>query len=168
MSQKGDIAMQTALVIALQAGLVALLLFGSRRMPAGTWNEDGMSLSQTKGLQGLFALLVVFHHCGQRVVYWYLGRGLGLGSGLTLVSLVGFMLVGYFFFCSGYGLCRSRQKKEGYLDGFLTRRPLPLLAVFYACNTLYLLGRLACGEPFDGPRLVHLALGLELANPNSW
>ena len=160
--------MQTALTIALQVSVIALLLFGSRRMPAGTWNEDYLSLSQTKGLQGMLALFIVFHHCGQKVMYAYLFHGLGFTSGLTLISLIGFMFVGYFLFCSGFGLYRSNHDKKAYLSGFLRHRPLPLLAIFYACNTLYLAGRLAFGETFDVPRLVRLSLGIELANPNSW
>ena len=160
--------MQTALTIALQVALIALLLFSSKRTSAGTWNEGFLSLSQTKALQGLFALLIVFHHCGQKVMYSYLARGFGFTSGLTLVALIGFMLVGYFLFCSGYGLYLSHHNKQGYLDDFLRRRPVPLLAIFYACNILYLAGRLAFGETFDALRIVRLVLGVELANSNSW
>ena len=160
--------METVLVIALQVALIAVLLVGSRRMPAGAWNEGFLSLSETKALQGLFAMFIVFHHCGQRVLYSYLWDGLGFSSGLTIVSLIGYVFVGYFLFCSGYGLCRSFHNKKAYLDGFLRRRPLSLLAIFYACNTLYLLGRVCFGETFDALRLVRLALGIELANPNSW
>jgi len=160
--------METVLVIALQVALIAVLFVGSKRMPAGAWNEGFLSLSETKALQGLFAMFIVFHHCGQRVLYSYLWDGLGFSSGLTIVSLIGYVFVGYFLFCSGYGLCRSFHNKKGYLDRFLRRRPLPLLAIFYACNTIYLLGRLLLGETFDPLRLVRLALGIELANPNSW
>ena len=120
-----------------------------------------------KALQGFLALYIVFHHCAQQVFFDRM-RTAYSPTGLEVTALIGFVFVGYFFFCSGYGLYQSCQKKQDYLDGFLRRKALPLLLIYFACNTVYLLGRLAMGETFGTLRLVCLLCGLELANPNSW
>ena len=158
---------EVLLAIALQGALIATLLFGSKRLPKGEWNDEALSLAQTKSLQGFLALCVVFHHCAQKVFFDSWGSDFRF-SGLEAMALMGFAFVGYFFFCSGYGLYQSCQKKRGYLDGFPRRRVLPLLLIYLVCNTVYLAGRLAMGEPFGALRLACLACGLELANPNSW
>lgn len=159
--------MEVLLAVALQGVLIATLILGTERLPRGEWNDSPLSLAQAKALQGFLALCIVFHHCAQKVVFdrWRTGF---TPSGLEVMALVGFVFVGYFFFCSGYGLYQSCQKKRNYLDGFLRRRALPLLLIYFACNTIYLVGRLAMGETFGAPRLIRLLCGLELANPNSW
>ena len=72
---------------------------------------------------------------------------------------IGFVFVGYFFFCSGYGLYQSCQKRRDYLDGFPRRLALPLLIIYYACNTIFLVGRLAMRETFGAQRLACLLCG---------
>jgi len=159
--------MEVVLAVALQGALIGILIMGTARLPRGEWNDKPLSLSQAKALQGFLALCIVFHHCAQKVFFdrWRTGFS---PTGFEAMALIGFAFVGYFFFCSGYGLYQSCQKKPNYLDGFLRRRALPLLLIYYACNTAYLVGRLAMGETFGVLRLVCLLCGLELANPNSW
>lgn len=159
--------MRVLLTVALQGVLVGTLTMGTERLPKGEWNDKPLSLMQTKALQGFLALCVVFHHCAQKVFFdsWRSGFS---PTGLEAMALIGFVLVGYFFFCSGYGLYQSCQRKRGYLDGFPRHRILPLLLIYLLCNTVYLVGRLAMGETFGLSRLLCLLCGLELANPNSW
>lgn len=159
--------MEVLLTAALQGALVGALIMGTERLPRGEWNEEPLSLVQAKSLQGFLALCIVFHHCAQKVFFdrW---RSSFSPSGLEVMALIGFAFVGYFFFCSGYGLHQSCQKKQDYLDGFLRRRVLPLIHIYYVCNTLYLVGRLAMGETFGALRLACLLCGFELANPNAW
>ncbi len=158
---------EVLLVVVLQGVLVGTLVFGTEGLPRGEWNDAPLSIAQTKALQGFLAVCVVFHHCAQRVFFASWRQSLGV-TGLELMALIGFAFVGYFFFCSGYGLYRSCQKKRGYLDGFPRRRVLPLLLIYFVCNTIYLLARLAMGETFGALRFLCLLCGLELANPNSW
>lgn len=153
--------------VALQGALIGALIMGTERLPKGEWNDKPLSLAQAKALQGFLALCIVFHHCAQKVFFESWRSGFS-PSGLEVMALVGFVFVGYFFFCSGYGLYQSCQKKQGYLDGFPRRRVLPLLLIYFACNTVYVVGRMAMGESFGALRLVCLLCGLELANPNSW
>lgn len=159
--------MEVLLTVALQGVLVGTLIMGTERLPKGEWNDRPLSLGQAKEIQGFLALCIVFHHCAQKVFFdrW---RTVFSPSGLEVMALVGYVFVGYFFFCSGYGLYKSCQKKQGYLDGFPRRRILPLLLIYFVCNTVYLVGRLAMGETFGALRLICLLCGIELANPNSW
>lgn len=158
---------EALLTVALQGALIGALIMGTERLPRGAWNDRPLSLAQAKALQGLLALCIVFHHCAQKVFFDRVRTGYSF-CGLELMALIGFAFVGYFFFCSGYGLYQSCQNKPDYLDGFLRRRALPLILIYYACNTAYLVGRLAMGETFGALRLVWLLFGLELANPNAW
>lgn len=159
--------MEVLLTVTLQGVLIGTLIMGTERLPKGRWNDRPLSLEQAKALQGFLALCIVFHHCAQKVLFDSWGRDFS-PSGLEIMALIGFVFVGYFFFCSGYGLYQSCKRKQGYLDGFLRRRVLPLPLIYFACNTVYLLGRLAMGETFGTPRLACLLCGIELANPNSW
>lgn len=159
--------MWVLLTVVLQGALIAVPIIGTERLPKGEWNDKPLSLAQAKALQGFLALCIVFHHCAQKVFFGSWGSAFS-PSGLEVMALIGFVFVGYFFFCSGYGLYQSCQKKRAYLDGFPRRRVLPLLLIYFACNTVYLAGRLAMGETFGALRLACLLCGLELANPNSW
>ena len=158
---------EVLLTVALQGALIGVLVMGTDGLPRGEWNDKPLSLVQAKALQGFLALCIVFHHCAQKVFFdrW---RSTFSPSGLEVMALIGFAFVGYFFFCSGYGLYQSCQRKQDYLDGFLGCRAMPLLKIYFVCNTAYLVGRLAMGETFDTPRLACLLCGIELANPNSW
>lgn len=159
--------MEALLTVALQGALIGTLILGTERLPRGEWNDRPLSLAQTKALQGFLAICIVIHHCAQKVFYDSL-RSVPGPSGLEVMALIGFIFVGYFFFCSGYGLYQSCQRKQDYLDGFLRRRVLPLFLIFFVCNTAYLVGRLAMGETFGALRLACLLCGIELANPNAW
>lgn len=159
--------MEALLAVALQGALIATLVFGTEKLPKGAWNDGALSTTQSKTIQGFLALCVVFHHCAQKVFFDSWGSGFRF-TGLEVMALMGFAFVGYFFFCSGYGLYQSCQNKRNYLDGFLRRRALPLLLIYFACNTVYLVGRLAMGQTFAARRLISLLCGFELANPNSW
>ena len=158
---------EVLLTVVLQGALIGTLVIGTERLPKGEWNDRPLSLVQAKALQGFLALCIVFHHCAQKVFFDRWGPAF-VPSGLEVMALIGFAFVGFFFFCSGYGLYQSCQEKQDYLDGFLGRRALPLLLIYFVCNTAYLLGRIAMGETFDAPRLACLLCGIELANPNSW
>lgn len=158
---------EVLLALALQGALIGTLVFGTERIQKDEWNDGALSIKQTKTIQGFLALCVVFHHCAQKVFFDSWGSDFRF-SGLEVMALIGFAFVGYFFFCSGYGLYQSCQNKRNYLDGFPRRRIVPLLLIYLVCNTAYLVGRLAMGESFGVVRLACLVCGLELANPNSW
>ena len=120
--------MEVLLAVALQGALIGTLIMETEGLPRGEWNERPLSLAQSKALQGFLALCIVFHHCAQKVFFdrWTTAFS---PSGLEVMALICFAFVGYFFFCSGYGLYQSCQRKHDYLDGLLRRRVLPLLLI---------------------------------------
>ena len=100
--------MWVLLTVVLQGALIAVPIIGTERLPKGEWNDRPLSFAQAKALQGFLALCVVFHHCAQKVFFdsWRSGFS---PTGLEVMALIGYVFVGYFFFCSGYGLYQSCQ-----------------------------------------------------------
>ncbi|MCR5616223.1 MAG: alpha/beta fold hydrolase [Saccharofermentans sp.] len=76
---------------------------------------------KSKRVQGLFAVLIVFHHLSQMVSASWLPDQYRQ-PGLEIFVPIGYLLVGFFFFCSGYGLTKSMRTKEYYFDEFFVRR----------------------------------------------
>ena len=101
-----------------------------------------MSIKRSKAILGFFSVLIMMHHLALKtsaanVPSAYRQPGLGV-----FVS-IGYFLVAFFFFCSGYGLIRSIRTKENYMDGFLIRRLNRILLVFVLTELVYLLVRFA-------------------------
>lgn len=147
--------------------LVAILLWGAKFYGPKTWNDGFMSLSQTKALQGFCAICVMLHHIGQKTCApWHDPRV--VVHGLDVFVPIGYFFVGVFLFCSGYGLYKSYQKKPDYLDGFFSRRILPIIVAFYSTAWIFLIVRALMGEKISLPQLIIYITGLQLANPNAW
>ena len=109
--------------------LIVVVIPGSRLMQN---NEDGyLSLEQTKCVKGICAVLVMIHHIMQVCI--------DLPLPFQIMNYVGFILVALFFFFSGYGLMSGIQKKNNYLNGFLSRRLLSILVPYWIVNTLYII-----------------------------
>ena len=91
--------MWVLLTVVLQGALIAVPIIGTERLAKGEWNDRPLSFAQAKALQGFLALCVVFHHCAQKVFFdsWRSGFS---PTGLEVMALIGYVFVGYFFFCS--------------------------------------------------------------------
>ena len=76
--------------------------------------------------------------------------------GLEFFVPVGYLLVSFFFFCSGYGLTKSMRTKEDYFDGFFVRRFNRLLFITIIVDIFYIVLRVY-KENLEFP-----------ANPFSW
>jgi membrane-bound acyltransferase YfiQ involved in biofilm formation len=114
-----------------------------------------MSKKTSKRILGLFAILIMMHHLAQKTsAFWIpdVYRQPGLGAFVP----IGYPVVSFFFFCSGYGLIKQLRKKEDYMNGFLIRRLNRLLLVFVLTQIIFLLVRFAF-EAVDLP-----------LNPYSW
>ena len=114
-----------------------------------------MSKKTSKRILGLFAILIMMHHLAQKTSAFWIPdayRQPGLGAFVP----IGYPVVSFFFFCSGYGLIKQLRKKEDYMDGFLIRRLNRLLLVFVLTQIIFLLVRFAF-EAVDLP-----------LNPYSW
>lgn len=147
--------------------LVLILFWGAKVCRKKTWNEDFMSLSQTKYLQGFFAICVMLHHAGQKTCApWH--NPYFIVHGLDFFVPIGYLFVSVFLFCSGYGLYKSYKQKENYLQGFVKRRILPLVLAFYSTGLIFFVVRLLMGERMSGKQMFYYLSGAQLCNPNAW
>ena len=96
--------------------LAVVLLWGVKFYKKGTWNDGFMSLSQTKTLQGFFALLIMFHHAGQKTCAPW------LNPKFIIPGLEVFVPIGYFFV--GIFPVPFEERELKPLD-FLVQRVLP-------------------------------------------
>jgi peptidoglycan/LPS O-acetylase OafA/YrhL len=147
--------------------MIILLLWGSKLCGRGVWNEEAFSLRQMKALQGFFAICIMLHHIGQKTCASWLDPKL-IEPGLELFVPYGYYFVGFFLFCSGYGLYQSYRTKPDYLTGFCKRRILPLVLSYYSTGLLFLLARFLMKEQLDGLKIFYYVSGLKLSNPNAW
>ena len=87
---------------------------------------------------------------------------------LRIFSTIGVWLIGFFFFCSGYGLITSLRTKQDYLKGFLVKRVLIVLVPFFLCNYAYMSVELLRGMQFSTPELIASFFGVLLTNSQMW
>lgn len=147
--------------------LIVILFWGARGYKPKTWNEEFMSLSQTKALQGFFAICVLLHHAGQKTCApWHNPKY--IVHGLDFFVPIGYLFVSVFLFCSGYGLYKSYKQKEDYLKGFIKRRILPLVLSYYSTGLIFFVVRLLMGEKMSGRQMFYYLSGAQLCNPNTW
>jgi len=147
--------------------IVLALLWGAKVFKKREWNEEWFSVRQTKSLQGFCAILVMLHHCAQKTcAYWH--SPAVIVPGLEPFVDTGYMFVGVFLFCSGYGLIKSIQSKPNYLKGFFRKRVLPVIAAYYFSSYIFLIVRYLMGERLDVKHLIYNIIGIQLGNPNAW
>lgn len=78
--------------------------------------------SDTDSLKGIAAILIVIHHLSKDVV----------ASGpLSILKYIGIIMVGVFYFVSGYGCIYGLEKKEDYLKTFLRKRILAVMTPYW-------------------------------------
>ena len=90
--------------------LLIVLFWGCRIYGRGKWNDEFLSLQQTKAFLGFAALLIMFHHVGQKTSASWIDRKYYI-PGLEFFVPIGYILVAVFTFCSGYGLYKSFKSK---------------------------------------------------------
>lgn len=100
-------------------------------------NNDYLGVNSTNGLKGLLALGIVFHHLSQWVT---------TGTEFVNFKYMGTYIVSVFFFISGYGLYVQNNRKEDYLDNFLSKRLSKILTPFIAISSIYLIYRNINGQ----------------------
>lgn len=147
--------------------LLIVLFWGAKFFGKNSWNDECFSLSQTKALQGFSALCIMFHHIGQKTCAPWLFPQY-IVHGLDVFVPTGYLFVGIFLFCSGYGLYKSFKSKPDYLKGFFKRRILPIIIAFYSTGIIFLIVRYCMGEKISGSQFIYYITGLQLSNPNAW
>ncbi len=147
--------------------MIIILFAGAKVCKRKEWNEEFMSLSQTKALQGFFAICIMLHHAGQKTCASWKPAPF-IVHGLDFFVPIGYFFVGIFLFCSGYGLFKSFTQKEDYLRGFGKRRILPLVLAFYSTAIIFFIVRLIMGERMRPSKVICYLSGAMLCNPNAW
>ena len=148
--------------------LLVVLFWGAKFFKPREFNEEAFSLRQMKAIQGFVALLIMFHHCGQKTSASWIDKKFYIG-GLDIFVEIGFVLVTFFTFCSGYGLYKSFKSKPDYLNrNYLLKRIFPIIVLGYIVTWLYLPCRYLLGEKISGKQLFYYLSGIKLCNPNGW
>lgn len=146
--------------------ILLALLWGGKFYRKGQWNEEFMTLKQTKYIQGFIALCIMLHHVGQETCASW--QDYELRPGLEAFTQIGYLLVSVFLFCSGYGLYKSYKSKDDYLKGFIVKRIVPLIIAFYTSGWLYLIARVLMHEKMDGKKIFFYIIGWLQPSPFSW
>lgn len=144
-------------------GLVLILLYKCDLRAKGEFNEDTFPLEITKGLQGFFAVCIVLHHVTIALQYEW-----SYHNEFHFFEDKGVLFVGFFFFCSGYGLITSLNTKPNYLNGFMRKRILTVLVPFFICNYAYIIVSLVKGQKYAMKDLVAAFFGIQLFNTQTW
>lgn len=152
------------LVFLISALLILMLLMaGMKVAPKHQFHNDYFSLEISKGVQGLLGVCAILHLTS--IGLEKMGRGSSL---FHIYSYCGILIVGYFFFCSGYGLIHSLNTKKDYLQGFVKKRIILILVPFFICNYIYLIFSQFMGVTFKSLDLIAAFLGLLLSNNEMW
>ena len=147
--------------------LGAVIFWGAKCCRRHEWNDEYTSLSQTKILLGIQAILIPLHHMAQKsCAPWHEPRY--IVHGLDVFVPIGHLLVAAFFFCSGLGLFKSLKSKKDYLRGFVLKRIVPLIIAFYLSEFIYTGMRLLIGEKMKALDVICYLLGVHMANMNGW
>lgn len=144
--------------------LLVLLFVGSKFSGKGEWNDDFLSLKQTKALQGFCAICIIFHHLSQKTCAPWI-KPTYIVHGLDFFVPIGYLFVAIFFFCSGYGLVKSYKSKENYLDGFLGKHIPPLVIALAFSAFIFITARAWMKAGFPS----FFTIGEpDQFNPNAW
>ena len=125
------------------------------------FNEDAFSMDAMTCLKGVMALFVLFHHLSQKKLFQETHT-------ISVFEHIGFVFVGVFFFCSGYGLYKSFITKENYLKSFLKRRILPIVISYYVMIAIYAVYHIISGSSFTPVEWIFKLSGLVLINTQGW
>ena len=149
---------------------VILMLWGGKFAGFGKdkFHEDSSSLDSFMSLRGFAAIGVILHHISQEEAFQQ-ANGYTKPSELSIFVNAGFLFVAIFFFCSGFGLIKSLEKKPDYFNGFIKKRVVKTLVVpYYVSILIYGILRFATGERFAPLQWVTNLTGLTMMNPYAW
>lgn len=99
-----------------------------------------MGYKRSKYIQGIFAILIMMHHLSQKTSAFWVPAAVRQ-HGLEPFIPIGYLLVSFFFFCSGYGLIKSMRDDDTYFDGFLIRRLNRILLIFVLTQLIWFIVR---------------------------
>lgn len=120
-----------------------------------------------KEIQGFLAVFIMFHH----IVVLLDSKNRNIGPMINFFYY-GILAVGFFFFCSGFGLLKRWITDKNYINGFMKRRVFTVLVPFFFCNYIYLtraiIGNFGSKTNFRLTELVGSFFGFFLVNIEMW
>lgn len=143
--------------------VVAVWFAGAKLAKKGEWHEDFLSLSTSKSLLGIVAVLIVLHHLAQLLGNLQMEQG-----PLAYLEYVGVCFVGLFFFFSGYGLFYSKNHSANYFKGFFRKRLSKVLVPFYFCIIIFVGFSLMMQMPMQPAEMIVYLSGWWLLNNQMW
>ncbi len=109
---------------------------------------DVLSRENSVALKGILAMIIVIHHIRNNITFL---NGTVLGSILTPIA---YLVVGLFFFLTGYGLCESFKSKPNYCEKMITNRILPFYADYLIFLLIYIIYDVCTGVKIGGVMLL--------------
>lgn len=156
------------MVYAVYVVLPVILLWGARYTGHGKYNDEFLSLEQSKMLQGFLAICIMLHHIAQKTCAPWMYPPSRIVHGLDIFVPSGYLLVSVFLFFNGYGVYKSFHAKENYLKGYVKRRILPVVLALYTTTFIFFIARLLVGEKMDANQVLLYLTSIDLCNPNTW
>ena len=147
--------------------IIFILLWKAKIADKGSFFDDYLSLSQAKCIQGFCLVMIMLHHCSQKLCEPGSVPEQFVKHGLEPFLGIGYLMVAIFFFCSGYGLYKSCQNKENYFDDFFFKRLIPIVLVFGITTYCFMYAIIDQGINItvDGPMTL---MGPTTWNPYAW
>lgn len=90
--------------------------------------HNPLERSNTQSLRGLFSVIIILYHLHQHI---------DNKSILLAFEMSGPLIVGYFFFVSGYGLMDGLLHNNDYLNGFIRKRFVKILLPYIVITIIY-------------------------------
>lgn len=140
--------------------LIAILVLNNIKIyGVNRYNLEPLIIDNGNSIKGLAALIIVLHHISQRMTE----PGI-----LKLFLFIGYLAVSLFFFCSGYGLMRSLELKNNYLDGFIKNRLPRIIIPFIISNIIFLLIYILVGVKISFFNIISYVIGIKLIDDFKW
>lgn len=146
--------------------LLVLLFYGSGRCKKGEWNDEFMSLGQTKAFLGFSSIVIIFHHLSQRTSVSWIKKD-AIVHGLDGFEYLGYLFVALFFFCSGYGMFKSYETKVNYFENFFVKRAFPIIITWFLTSSLFFIVRSVKDVPFSFSTIFSIG-GPSMLNQYGW
>lgn len=155
--------MQNYLLLIFPATIVILLFIKCTFKSNNSYSDGSWSISQSKSMQAIAALMIVLHHLVQTITDYgddYFGP-------ITEWNSFGIFFTSVFFFFSGFGLFKSYKSKEDYLNNFFRKRLPKIVIPFLITNILYFV-TLSVDRVVEKRHIFTSVLGITLINTNAW
>ncbi|MDD3428752.1 MAG: acyltransferase [Oscillospiraceae bacterium] len=140
--------------------LAAICLYKIKWASRGFFFQDTLSLSATKPYRGLFAVVIMLAH---------LQGFIGKNDVFDILLGLAYILVGYFYFMSGFGLYTGVCKKPNYAKAFLPMRVASVYLPYVLTNLVYIFYATYAYSPFKAPEFLRAMFSpFFLINGTAW